>query len=71
MSLRIDHHVGIFSLAPLCIRGFSLGHHINLTMRFIPFGNRCNVNKNFPLCINGDYCSLCFTWCTCGRLHNI
>ena len=71
MSLRIDHHVGIVALAPLRVRGFYLGHHIDLTMRCIPFGNGCNVNKTFPLNIHRDCGSGCSTCCAHEALLNI
>jgi hypothetical protein len=37
MSLRGEHHVWVLIL--LCVKCFSLGHHINLAMRCIPLGN--------------------------------
>ena len=39
MSLRIEHHVCVVVLVLLCVICFSLGHHIDLEMRHVPFGN--------------------------------
>ena len=49
MSLRIKHHVCVVVLVLLCVRCLSLGHHIDLRIRHVPFGNGWNFNKTLLL----------------------